>query len=158
MKQGFYSLASPVWSNFGSERGLPISCNGVYVPDRMDGILAKQSEVGMQTKHGSGTSAYFGDLRGRGAKINSGGESSGAVHFMELFDKVASVVSQGNVRRGSFAAYLPIEHPDVKEFLRIRSEGNAIQEMSFAVTITDDWMESMISGDPRETSTLGFCT
>jgi ribonucleoside-diphosphate reductase alpha chain len=148
MKQGFYSLASPVWSNFGRERGLPISCNGVYVPDRMDGILAKQSEVGMQTKHGSGTSAYFGDLRERGAPINSGGESSGSVHFMELFDKVASVVSQGNVRRGSFAAYLPIEHPDIKEFLRIKSEGNAIQEMSFAVTITDEWMESMVNGDP----------
>ncbi len=147
MKQGFYSLASPVWSNFGRKRGLPISCNGVYVPDRMDGILAKQSEVGMQTKHGSGTSAYFGDLRERGAPINSGGESSGAVHFMELFDKVASVVSQGNVRRGSFAAYLPIEHPDVKEFLRIRSEGNPIQEMSFAVTVTDEWMKSMIGGD-----------
>jgi ribonucleoside-diphosphate reductase alpha chain len=147
MKQGFYSLASPVWSNFGRKRGLPISCNGVYVPDRMDGILAKQSEVGMQTKHGSGTSAYFGDLRGRGAKINSGGESSGAVHFMELFDKVAAVVSQGNVRRGSFAAYLPIEHPDIKEFLRIRSEGNAIQEMSFGVTVGDDWMKSMIDGD-----------
>ena len=147
MAKGFYSLASPVWSNFGRKRGLPISCNGVYVPDRMDGILAKQSEVGMQTKHGSGTSAYFGELRGRGAKINSGGESSGAVHFMELFDRVASVVSQGNVRRGSFAAYLPIEHPDVDEFLRIRSEGNAIQEMSFAVTVTDLWMKEMIGGD-----------
>ena len=148
MKQGFYSLASPVWSNFGRKNGLPISCNGVYVPDRMDGILAKQGEVGMQTKHGSGTSAYFGDLRGRGEKINSGGESSGAVHFMELFDKVAAVVSQGNVRRGSFAAYLPIEHSDIKEFLRIRSEGNAIQEMSFGVTVGDDWMKSMIAGDP----------
>ena len=147
MKQGFYSLASPVWSNFGRKSGLPISCNGVYVPDRMDGILAKQGEVGMQTKHGSGTSAYFGDLRGRGEKINSGGESSGAVHFMELFDKVAAVVSQGNVRRGSFAAYLPIEHSDIKEFLRIRSEGNAIQEMSFGVTVGDDWMKSMIAGD-----------
>ena len=148
MKQGFYSLASPVWSNFGRKNGLPISCNGVYVPDRMDGILAKQGEVGMQTKHGSGTSAYFGDLRGRGEKINSGGESSGSVHFMELFDKVAAVVSQGNVRRGSFAAYLPIEHSDIKEFLRIRSEGNAIQEMSFGVTVGDDWMKSMIAGDP----------
>lgn len=155
MKQGFYSLASPVWSNFGRKRGLPISCNGVYVPDRMDGILAKQCEVGMQTKHGSGTSAYFGDLRARGVPINSGGESSGAVHFMELFDKVASVVSQGNVRRGSFAAYLPIEHPDVKEFLRIRNEGNPIQQMSFAVTITDEWMKSMIDGDSEKRQIWG---
>ncbi len=98
--RGFYSLSSPVWANFGRERGLPISCNGVYIEDRMDSVLDKQAEVGMQTKHGSGTSAYFGEPRGRGAKINSGGESSGAVHFMELFDKVASVVSQGQCEKG----------------------------------------------------------
>ena len=133
MSRGYYSLASPVWANFGRERGLPISCNGVYVCDEMDSILAKQCEVGMQTKHGSGTSAYFGDLRSRGSEISSGGKSCGPVHFMELFDKVTSVVSQSNVRRGSFAAYLPIDHPDIEEFLRIRGEGNPIQEMSFAV-------------------------
>ena len=122
LAQGFYSLASPVWANFGRKRGLPISCNGSYIEDRMDSILEKQAEVGIQTKHGAGTSAYFGSLRGRGADITSGGTSSGAVHFMELFDKVSSVVSQSNVRRGSFAAYLPIDHPDIKEFLRIKSE------------------------------------
>tara|TARA_B100000900_G_scaffold414307_1_gene440610 strand:- start:1075 stop:2721 length:1647 start_codon:yes stop_codon:yes gene_type:complete len=147
MAKGYYSLASPIWANFGRERGLPISCNGVYVSDEMDSILEKQCEVGMQTKHGSGTSAYFGELRSRGADISSGGKSCGPVHFMELFDKVTSVVSQSNVRRGSFAAYLPIDHPDVSEFLRIRGEGHPIQEMSFAVTITDDWMREMISGD-----------
>ena len=147
MKRGFYSLASPVWSNFGRDRGLPISCNGVYVGDKMDSILHKQAEVGMQTKHGSGTSGYFGDLRARGKSISVGGSSAGAVYFMELFDKVASIVSQGHVRRGSFAAYLPIDHPDVEEFLRIRSEGNPIQEMSFAVCIDDKWMQSMVDGD-----------
>ena len=147
MAKGYYSLASPIWANFGRERGLPISCNGVYVSDEMDSILEKQCEGGMQTKHGSGTSAYFGDLRSRGEDISSGGKSCGPVHFMELFDKVTSVVSQSNVRRGSFAAYLPIKHPDVSEFLRIRGEGHPIQEMSFAVTITDDWMREMISGD-----------
>ena len=68
----------------------------------MDSILDKQAEVGMQTKHGSGTSAYFGALRGRGAEISSGGTSSGSVHFMELFDKVSSVVSQSNVRRTNY--------------------------------------------------------
>lgn len=150
MAMGFYSLSSPEWANFGKERGLPISCNGVYVPDTMDGILYKQSEVGMQTKHGSGTSAFFGDIRGRGSKITAGGTSSGSVHFMELFDKVTSVVSQSNVRRGSFAAYLPVDHPDIKEFLRIRSSGHSIQEMSFAVCISDEWMESMIAGDPEK--------
>lgn len=147
MARGFFSLASPVWANFGRERGLPISCNGVYVSDTMDAILEKQCEVGMQTKHGSGTSGYFGGVRGRGASISSGGESSGAVHFMELFNTVTSVVSQSSVRRGSFAAYLPIDHPDIKEFLRIRGEGHPIQEMSFAVTVTDAWMKEMVGGD-----------
>lgn len=150
MSRGFYSLASPVWANFGRKRGLPVSCNGVYVPDTMDGILEKQAEVGMQTKHGSGTSAYFGDLRGRGDTISAGGTSSGAVHFMELFDKVTSVVSQSNVRRGSFAAYLPIDHPDVEEFLRIRKEGHPIQDMSFALTVSDQWMKLMIDGDAEK--------
>jgi ribonucleoside-diphosphate reductase alpha chain len=66
---------------------------------------------------------------------------------MELFDKVTSVVSQSSVRRGSFAAYLPVEHPDIEEFLRIRSDGHPIQDLSFAVTITDKWMEDMQNGD-----------
>jgi len=152
LRRGFYSLSSPVWANFGRDRGLPISCNGVFIEDRMDAILDKQAEVGMQTKHGSGTSGYFGELRGRGAEISAGGTSSGPVHFMELFDKVSSVVSQSNVRRGSFAAYLPVDHPDINEFLRIRSEGNPIQEMSFAVCITDKWMRSMIEGDRKKRS------
>ena len=151
--QGFYSLSSPIWANFGRERGLPISCNGVFIEDRMEAILEKQAEVGMQTKHGAGTSAYFGELRGRGAGISAGGTSSGPVHFMELFDKVSSVVSQSNVRRGSFAAYLPIDHPDIAEFLRIRGEGNPIQEMSFGVCINDEWMRSLIEGDRKKRST-----
>ena len=153
LSQGFYSLSSPIWANFGRDRGLPISCNGVFIEDRMDAILDKQAEVGMQTKHGAGTSGYFGELRKRGGKISAGGTSSGPVHFMELFDKVSSVVSQSNVRRGSFAAYLPIDHPDIEEFLRIRSEGNPIQEMSFGVCITDEWMRSMIEGDRKKRST-----
>lgn len=145
--RGFYSLSSPIISNFGRQRGLPISCFGSYVPDTMEGILDKVSEVGIMTKMGGGTSAYFGDIRGRGTSISSGGESTGAVHFMELFDKLMNVVSQGNVRRGSFAAYMPIEHPDIHEFLKIRSEGNNIQDLSIGVCIGDEWMQSMVDGD-----------
>lgn len=147
LSKGFYSLSSPIISNFGRERGLPISCFGSYIPDTMEGILNKVSEVGIMTKMGGGTSAYFGGLRGRGAPISSGGESTGSVHFMELFDKLMNVVSQGNVRRGSFAAYLPIDHPDVSEFLKIKSEGNNIQDLSFGVCIDDAWMNSMVGGD-----------
>ena len=145
--RGFYSLSSPVWSNFGRERGLPISCFGSYVPDTMEGIMDKVAETAIMTKHGGGTSAYFGDVRGRGEPISCGGESTGSVHFMELFNKLMNVVSQGNVRRGSFAAYLPIDHKDIEEFLQIRSEGHDIQELSFAVTVSDEWMKAMVAGD-----------
>ena len=147
MSYGWYSLSSPIWANYGLERGLPISCFGSYIDDTMEAILTKQAEVGMMTKMGGGTSGYFGDLRSRGADINSGGKSNGPVHFMELFESVTSVVSQSNVRRGSFAAYMPIEHKDILEFLQIRDDGNAIQQLSIGVTISDKWMKSMIGGD-----------
>lgn len=147
MAKGFYSLSSPIWSNFGRERGLPISCFGSYVPDTMEGIMNKVAETAIMTKHGGGTSAYFGDVRGRGTPISCGGESTGSVHFMELYNKLMNVVSQGNVRRGSFAAYLPIDHKDIEEFLEIRSEGHDIQELSFAVTVPDEWMKAMVAGD-----------
>ena len=150
LSRGFYSLSTPVICNFGKEKGLPVSCFGSYIPDTMEGILDKLSEVGIMTKHGGGTSGYFGDLRPQGASISSGGESSGPTHFMELFDKVASVVSQGRSRRGSFAAYLDIDHPDIGEFLKIRSTGHPIQEMSFGVNISDKWMEEMLAGDQQK--------
>jgi len=145
--KGFYSLSSPVWSNFGRKRGLPISCFGSYISDTMESILHKVSEVGIMTKHGGGTSAYFGAIRGRGTPISCGGESTGSVHFMELYNKLMNVVSQGNVRRGSFAAYLPIDHKDIEEFLEIRSEGHDIQEMSFGVCVSNQWMKDMVDGD-----------
>ncbi|HET8985071.1 MAG TPA: ribonucleoside-diphosphate reductase subunit alpha [Trueperaceae bacterium] len=147
MSRGWYSLASPVWSNFGLARGLPISCYGSYVPDSMDGILQAAGEVGMMSKYGGGTSAYFGDLRGRGSPITDNGQSEGAVNFMRLFDTLIDVTKQGATRRGSFAAYLPIDHPDAEEFLDIRADGNPIQNLFFAVTVKDEWLQSMIDGD-----------
>jgi len=147
MSMGFYSLATPVWTNFGNKRGLPVSCFGSILSDKMESILEKASEVGMMSKLGGGTSGFFGDLRPRGAKISVGGESSGPVHFMELFSTISDVVSQGSARRGSFAAYLPVEHPDIEEFLQIRSVGHPIQNMSIGVTITDKWMSEMVDGD-----------
>jgi ribonucleoside-diphosphate reductase alpha chain len=156
VSRGFYSLSSPIISNFGRKRGLPISCFGSFIPDTMEGILEKVSEVGMMTKNGGGTSAYFGALRGRGTPISSGGESTGAVHFMEMFDKLMGVVSQGNVRRGSFASYLPIDHTDIEEFLKIRSEGNSIQDLSIGVCVSDEWMKSMTEGDKEKRRIWGL--
>jgi ribonucleoside-diphosphate reductase alpha chain len=156
MSRGFYSLSSPIWSNFGRKRGLPISCFGSYIPDTMEGIMEKVSETAVMTKHGGGTSAYFGGLRGRGTPISSGGESTGSVHFMELFDKLMNVVSQGNVRRGSFAGYLPIDHPDIEEFLKIKSEGSEIQDMSIGVSVSDEWMKKMVEGDKEARKIWGL--
>jgi len=113
----------------------------------MNGILEKVAEVGVMTAMGGGTSAYFGEVRGRGVPIGSGGTSTGSVHFMELFNKLMNVVSQGNVRRGSFAAYLPIDHKDIEEFLQIRSDGHDIQDMSIGVCVSDKWMKKMVEGD-----------
>lgn len=152
MSHGFYSLASPVWSNFGKERGLPISCFGSYVDDDMGNILYTQSEVGMMSKLGGGTSGYFGKIRHRGAAVKNNGEASGAVHIMQLFESMVDVVSQGSVRRGRFSPYLPVSHPDIKEFLEIGTEGNPIQGLTHGVTVDNKWMEEMIEGDTEKRS------
>ena len=150
MDKGYFSLSSPVWSNFGISKGLPISCFGSYLQDNMGGILYTQAEVGMMSKFGGGTSGYFGDLRHRGAPITDNGESSGSVHFMKLFETIIDVVSQGSTRRGRFAPYLPISHPDIEEFLKIGTEGDPIQELTHGVTVEDAWMNEMINGDAEK--------
>lgn len=147
MARGYYSLASPVWANFGLDRGLPISCFGSYIGDSMESILDTHAEVGMMTKVGGGTSGYFGDIRPRGAPITNNGTSNGTYPFAQLFDKIINVVSQGETRRGHFAGYIDLEHPDVEEWLNIQTEGNAIQTMMYGVVVGDDWMQSMVDGD-----------
>ncbi len=150
MSRGWFSLSSPVWANYGLERALSISCFNSHVEDDMGQIISTLAEVGMMTKMGWGTSGYFGDLRPRGATIKDNGTSSGPVHFMQLFESMMDVVSQGWVRRGSFAAYMPLSHPDIMEFLQIGMEGNAIQKMTTGVTVTDEWLQSMIDGDAEK--------
>lgn len=147
MSRGFYSLSTPVWTNFGTDRGFPISCFGSMPADNMASILYTASEVGMMSKYGGGTSGFFGHLRPRGSEIRNNGYSSGAVHFVKLFEQMTDTVSQGSSRRGRFAAYLPIDHPDIEEFLEIGVEGNDIQNVNHAVTVTDAWLTDMIAGD-----------
>ena len=145
--KGWISFSSPVWANMGTQRGLPISCFNVHVPDSIEGITHKMGEVIMQTKIGGGTSGYFGELRHRGTAVTDNGKSSGAVSFMKLFDTAMDVVSQGGVRRGAFAAYLDIDHDDIEEFLQIRDIGNPIQNLFMGVCVPDYWMHEMIEGD-----------
>lgn len=147
MGKGWYSLSSPVWANYGKKRGLPVSCFGSYIDDNIESILSTAAEVGEMSKMGGGTSGYFGNIRGRGAPITDNGEAPGAVHFMRLFESIVDNISQGSTRRGRFSPYLPLDHPDAMEFLDIGTEGAPIQELTHAVTVSDEFMEAMIDGD-----------
>ncbi len=150
VERGWMSLSSPVWANMGTERGLPISCFNVHIPDNIEGITHKLGEVIMQTKLGGGTSAYFGALRERGSAVTDNGKSSGAVSFMRLFDTAMDTISQGGVRRGAFAAYMDIDHGDIEEFLSIKDIGHPIQNLFYGVCVPDYWMQDMIDGDMKK--------
>jgi ribonucleoside-diphosphate reductase alpha chain len=150
MGKGWYSLSSPVWANFGKKRGLPVSCFGSNIGDNIESILYTQAEVGEMSKMGGGTSGYFGNIRHRGAEITDNGLAPGSVHFMNLFESVVDNISQGSTRRGRFSPYLPVEHPDVMEFLEIGTEGFPIQDLTHAVTVTDEFMNEMIAGDEEK--------
>lgn len=149
VKRGWISPSSPIWSNFGTARGLPISCNGSRMGDSVDSIAYKVFEIGIMTKEGAGTSVYMGDLRPRNADISGGGKSLGPVHFARLVQEQVSVISQSNVRRGNAAIYLDIDHGDIDEWLTMRSTTNGIkhpiQHLSFGVVIPDGWMAEMLA-------------
>ena len=148
MARGFYSLSTPVWINFGKDKGLPISCYGSNVDDTLDSILNASREIGMMSKYGGGTSIYLGNIRERGAKISTGGTADGPVHYARMYDTTVDVCKQSEARRGACAAWLPVEHNDILEFLDIGTEGNPIQNLQYGVTVTDKWIEEMKAGDP----------
>jgi ribonucleoside-diphosphate reductase alpha chain len=147
MAKGFYSLSTPVWINFGKEKGLPISCYGSNVDDTLDSILNASREIGMMSKYGGGTSAFLGNIRARGTKISTGGTADGPVHYARLYDTTVDVSKQSEARRGACAVWLPVEHSDILEFLDIGTEGNPIQNLQYGVTVTDAWLEEMKAGD-----------
>ncbi len=153
MSKGFYSLASPIWSNFGLDRGLPISCFGSYMEDSMESILYTHAEVGEMTKQGGGTSGYMGELRPRGAPITNNGKSNGSYSFTELFDTAINVISQGETRRGQFAGYIDVEHDDLDEWLNIKTEGDPVQDIYYGVIIGDEWFQEMVDGDEEKRET-----
>jgi ribonucleoside-diphosphate reductase alpha chain len=147
MARGFYSLSTPVWINFGKQKGLPISCYGSNVDDNLDSILNAGREIGMMSKYGGGTSVFLGNIRPRGTAITTGGTADGPVHYARIYDTVVDVCKQSEARRGACAAWLPVEHSDILEFLEIGGEGNPIQNLQFGITVTDKWIEEMKAGD-----------
>jgi ribonucleoside-diphosphate reductase alpha chain len=147
---GWISLSTPIWSNFGTDRGLPISCFSSVAPDSVDGILSTVAEIGTMSKHGGGTGLYMGDVRPRGAEIRGNGTSNGTKSFLELFQTCTGVISQGSTRRGYLAAYIDIFHKDIEEWLNIRSEGDTIQHLTWGVCVPTNWLNEMKGGDEQK--------
>lgn len=149
--RGYMGAASPVLSNMGANRGLNCSCYGHTISDDTNSIFSHLKEVAALSKNGGGVGSYFGELRPSGSPIRGGGKSGSIVDWMRLYDRTAATVSQGNTRRGSFALYLPIDHPDLMEALRSKdhSQGDPRNfiDSNLAVTIRDEWLESMMAGD-----------
>lgn len=117
MWKGWLSPSTPILANCGTDRGLVVSCAGQYVEDSIDGFYSARREAALLTKYGFGTSAYLGDVRSRGTPISSGGRASGILPVLKGFIQDSREVSQGGVRRGSFAGYIPIEHGDFHEIV-----------------------------------------
>lgn len=115
MWKGWLSPATPILSNTGTVRGLPVSCAGSYFPDSIDGIYKAKHEIAILTKHGFGTSGYLGDIRARGSVISTGGKSAGVLPVIKGIVEDMEYVAQGSARRGSCATYLPVSHGDFHE-------------------------------------------
>ncbi len=147
IKKGWISPSTPIWTNFGNLRGLPISCFNTYCPDSIEGILSNVSEVGMMSKYGGGTAVYMGDVRGRGTSITDNGVSNGSKSFLELFQSTTNTISQGGTRRGYVSAYTDIFHDDIEEWLNIRGEGDTIQQITWGVCVPTWWLSEMREGD-----------
>lgn len=146
--------ASPVLSNMGTTRGLPISCNTIHVGDSVDSIFQKNHELAMLSKNGAGVGIYLGDVRGRGARIKGNGQSEGVIPWAKVYDTTTHSVSQGSTRRGASAIYLPIDHLDVEEFINIRRTTGDLNRrclnINHALTVSNAWMMSMIAGDQKK--------
>lgn len=150
---GWLCLATPVASNMGTERGLPISCYCLSVGDSVDNIYKSIHELAMMSKNGGGVAFCVSNVRGRGSAIRGNGQSEGIVPWIKCFDSTTIAVSQGSVRRGASAAYLRIDHPDIEEFLRIRRPTGDVnrqcQNIHHGVAITDKFMQDVESGDHK---------
>ena len=151
----WFMFSTPVLSNGGSSRGLPISCFLNYVEDSRGGITGHYTENAWLSSVGGGIGGYWGDIRSVGAKTSHGSESTGVIPFLKVVDAEMLAFSQGVTRRGSYAAYLPISHPEVEEFLDVRKPtGGDINRKSInlhhAIIISDKFMEHVARATTEE--------
>lgn len=145
MWKGWLSPATPILSNTGTDRGMPVSCAGTYMGDSIYDIYEGKKEVAMLTKMGFGTASYLGDIRPRGSSISDGGKSMGVMPIIQGMHTDMEYVSQGVSRRGSWAGYLPIDHGDFDEvctYLEQQPDGNNI-----GWNVSDEFISKLNSGD-----------
>lgn len=146
LSRGWYLLPTPGITNYLDEKESAISCFGSYVEDSVEGLLMTDAEVGMLSKIGGGTSGDLSAIRKEGAPITGGGFADGVMRYVKRIQDTTSWISQRS-RRGKFAAYLDVEHPDIDKFLTIKDKTSDIHEVPFAVKIGDDWIRQLKEGD-----------
>lgn len=150
MSRLWFMPSTPVLSNGGAERGLPISCFLNAVSDSLDGILGVWNENVWLAANGGGIGTYWGGVRSIGEKVKGQGQTSGIIPFIRVMDSLTLAISQGSLRRGSAAVYLDIHHPEIEEFLEIRKASGDFNRKSLnlhhGISITDEFMHAVRDG------------
>jgi ribonucleoside-diphosphate reductase alpha chain len=146
----WFMPATPVLSNGGTGRGLPISCFLNSVPDSLQGIVATWNENVWLAARGGGIGTYWGEVRGIGEPVGLNGKTSGIIPFVRVMDSLTLAISQGSLRRGSAACYLDVSHPEIEEFLEIRKPSGDFNRKALnlhhGVLVTDAFMEAVREG------------
>jgi ribonucleoside-diphosphate reductase alpha chain len=147
----WFMPATPVLSNGGTGRGLPISCYLNSVSDSLEGIVSTWNENVWLAARGGGIGTYWGNVRGIGEPVGLNGKTSGIIPFVRVMDSLTLAISQGSLRRGSAACYLDVSHPEIEEFLEIRKPSGDFNRKALnlhhGVLVTDAFMEAVRSGD-----------
>ena len=150
----WFMPATPVLSNGGTARGLPISCYLNSVEDSLDGIVGTWNENVWLASKGGGIGTYWGNVRGIGEPVGLNGKTSGIIPFVRVMDSLTLAISQGSLRRGSAACYLDISHPEIEEFLEIRKPSGDFNRKALnlhhGVLLTDAFMEAVRAGEEFE--------
>jgi ribonucleoside-diphosphate reductase alpha chain len=151
----WFMPATPVLSNGGTERGLPISCFLNETPDSLEGIVDLWTENVWLAARGGGIGSYWGNLRSIGEKVKGNGKTSGVIPFLRVQDSLTLAISQGSLRRGSSAVYLQISHPEIEEFVELRrptggDPNRKALNIHHGVVITDDFMMAVQNDSPWE--------
>jgi ribonucleoside-diphosphate reductase alpha chain len=153
MTKNWLCLASPVLSNLGTERGMPISCFGIDTDDSIEGIALSNSELMRLSSQGGGVGIGVSRIRGRGKTISGNGVSEGVVPWVKIYDSTILATNQGSVRRGAASVNLNVNHPDIEEFLMIRRPKGDVNRqclnMHQCVVIDDEFMNKVEERDPK---------